>query len=57
MFGRNARKIASLTDLLRIVTAILDQQVKVNLLLAHRLDVLEARADEPCEQCLQESDQ
>ena len=44
MFGSNARHIATMKDCLQTVVSILNRQVEINLLLEHRLDVLEARA-------------
>ena len=44
MFGGNARHIATMKDCLQTVVDILNRQVEINLLLEHRLDVLEARA-------------
>jgi hypothetical protein len=45
MFGSNARHIATMKDLQnQTVVDILNRQVEINLLLEHRLDVLEARA-------------
>lgn len=45
MFGGNARHIATMKDLQnQTVVDILNRQVEINLLLEHRLDVLEARA-------------
>ncbi len=51
MFGSNARHIATMTDCLQLVVSILNRQVEINLLLEHRLDMLEARAEEVLAPC------
>jgi hypothetical protein len=54
MFGSNARHIATIKDCLQTVISIQKKQVEINLMLGHRLDVLEARAEEvlaPCNCC------
>jgi hypothetical protein len=45
MFNHNARRLTKLvTDILPQFVNVLNQQVEINLLLSHRLEVLEARA-------------
>jgi hypothetical protein len=56
MFGSNARKIAKLEENVRDLVSAFSDQIKINYLFTEELAKLKDRADEPCEQCLQEGD-